>query len=153
MESDEAKWRAALQGRSAEWVKAKLRERPGGPDDEVFDIVFTGRHPTRAFCQRWCAEQDNRFFALSPTGKATLVVAILLLAFIIKGFIAWHAPVVPSNAGAAVGGGGPAHGAAGGGTATNGNKSSVPRAATSTPPQASSLCGYMNYPSARCSSN
>jgi hypothetical protein len=88
-ENDESRWRTGLEARGADWVRSKLRERAGSPDDEIFDVVFTGRNPSRAFCQAWCAEQDNKVFRMSGTTKIAWVLAIVLVVFIVKAFIAW----------------------------------------------------------------
>jgi hypothetical protein len=103
IENDEERWRAALEAKGVEWVTAKLRERPGRPNDVLLDIVFEGSQPTRFFCQSWCAEQDNRLFRLTPYGIAMWVAVVVLFAFMIKGYIAWEAqpaqPVMADSVG------------------------------------------------------
>ncbi len=89
-DNEERRWRVGLESRGADWVKARLRERTGRPDDEVFDVVFTGPNPTRAFCEKWCAEQDNRILRMSTTTKFAWVLAIVLVVFVVKAFLAWR---------------------------------------------------------------
>jgi hypothetical protein len=88
-ENSELAWRKALDRKGRDWVTAELRRRPGQPEDVVLDIVFEEPYPTRAFCQRWCAEQDNRMFSLSGYTIALIVTAVLLLAFTIKLVVSW----------------------------------------------------------------
>ncbi len=73
----EAVWREALKAKGKDWVMAELQERPGRPDDALYDIVFEAPLPTREFCQRWCAEEDNRLFSFTWQKKAALVFLIL----------------------------------------------------------------------------
>ena len=69
---------------------AELKTRAGAPDDVVLDVVYEPPYPTREFCQRWCAEQDNRMFHLSGYTKAVLIALLLLTAFVIKAVVSWN---------------------------------------------------------------
>ena len=92
----EAVWRKALEAKGRDWVMAELRRRPGQPGDVVFDIVFEEPLPTRAFCERWCAEEDNRIRFPWP---ATVALVFLVLAILcgIQAAKNWNIPG-PSNA-------------------------------------------------------
>jgi hypothetical protein len=82
-------WRAALRAKGRDWVMAELNLRAGRPEDPVYDIVHEAPYPTRAFCQRWCAEEDNKGVRLAGTTKAALVAFVLctiFLAMAIRGF-------------------------------------------------------------------
>jgi hypothetical protein len=75
----ETAWREALQQRGKEWVVSQLRTRPGRSDDIVYDVVFEAPYPTRAFCVRWCAEQDNKIFRLSWHSYAAIFMLLLVI--------------------------------------------------------------------------
>jgi hypothetical protein len=79
--NDEMVWRAALEKKGADWVARELRTRHGQPGDQLLDVVYNGPHPTREFCQRWCADQENRTVSISPTtiGIIVSVAAVLIL--------------------------------------------------------------------------
>jgi hypothetical protein len=83
-------WRRALDAKGRDWVMAELKRRAGRPNDVVLDVVFSEPYPTRAFCERWCAEQDNRMFHLSGHAIAIIVASILLFAFAIKAVVSWN---------------------------------------------------------------
>jgi len=87
---DEMDWRRALDAKGRDWVMAELKRRAGRPNDVVLDVVFSEPYPTRAFCERWCAEQDNRMFHLSGHAIAIIVASILLFAFAIKAVVSWN---------------------------------------------------------------
>ena len=78
MDADEAKWLSALEERGAEWVKRELQTRTGQPGDPLLDVVFTGTSPSRAFCARWCAEQEDKFGGFSP-GFIFAVIVLLIV--------------------------------------------------------------------------
>jgi hypothetical protein len=86
----EANWRIALDARGRDWVEAKLKARTGQPNDVVLDIVFEEPHPTREFCQRWSAEQDNRMFHMSGHTKAIIIALVVLIAFGVKSINSWE---------------------------------------------------------------
>ena len=86
----EAAWRRALEAKGRDWVQAELQRRSGQPNDVVLDVVFEEPYPTREFCQRWSAEQDNRMFHVSGHTKAIIVVVLLLIAFGIKSINSWE---------------------------------------------------------------
>ena len=91
----ETAWRQGLQAKGRDRIMAELKTRAGAPDDVVLDVVYEAPYPTREFCQRWCAEQDNRMLHLSGYGKAVLVALILLVAFGIKAIVSWNS--LPMN--------------------------------------------------------
>jgi hypothetical protein len=75
-------WRAALRAKGRDWVMAELNLRAGQPEDPVYDIVHEAPYPTRAFCQRWCAEEDNKGIRLAGTTKAALIALLLFTIFL-----------------------------------------------------------------------
>ena|SRR6516225_2446575 len=75
----EAVWRKALEAKGRDWVRAELRRRPGQPGDVVFDVVFEEPLPTRAFCEQWCAEEDNRIRFPWPAGVAILFLVLAII--------------------------------------------------------------------------
>jgi hypothetical protein len=83
-------WRKALDAKGRDWVSAALRQRPGQPGDVVLDVVFEEPYPTREFCQRWCAEQDNRMFHLSGHAIAIIVASIVLVALGARAVVSWE---------------------------------------------------------------
>jgi hypothetical protein len=88
--NSEGPWRNALNAKGRDWVTAELQRRSGQPDDVVLDVVFEEPYPTREFCQRWCAEQDNRIFHVSGYTIALLVALVLLISFGIKLVNSWE---------------------------------------------------------------
>lgn len=86
----ETAWRKGLEARGRDRIMAELETRAGRPDDELLDVVYEAPHPTREFCQRWCAEQDNRMFHLSGYAKAVIIALLLLTAFGIKAVVSWN---------------------------------------------------------------
>ena len=91
----ETAWRQALQAKGRDRIMAELKTRAGAPDDVVLDVVYEAPYPTREFCQRWCAEQDNRMVHLSGYSKAFLVALVLLTVFAIKAIVSWNS--LPMN--------------------------------------------------------
>jgi hypothetical protein len=77
---DEEVWRAALVLKGRDWVARELQLRAGQPGDDVLDVVYAEPHPTREFCQKWCADQENHMFSMSANTKAVLVVIVVLAA-------------------------------------------------------------------------
>jgi hypothetical protein len=77
---DEAAWRRALERKGRDWVTHELQYRVGQPHDDLLDVVYEAPHPTRAFCQRWCAEQEDKMAGLSP---GTIVVMLILIIIMI----------------------------------------------------------------------
>ncbi|HEY7578470.1 MAG TPA: hypothetical protein VH855_12815 [Acetobacteraceae bacterium] len=79
----EAVWRAALQARGREWVAAELKRLPGQPRDPLLDVVFEEPYPSREFCHRWCAEEENRFHPFSWSTVAAGVLLVLVITCLI----------------------------------------------------------------------
>jgi hypothetical protein len=46
------------------------------------DVVYEEPYPTRAFCQRWCVEQEDKMGRPSP---GTVVVVLILVIVMIAG--------------------------------------------------------------------
>ena len=86
----ETAWRQGLEAKGRDRIMAELKTRVGQPDDVVLDVVYQAPYPTREFCQRWCAEQDNRMFHLSGHAKAVIIAALLLAVFGIKAVVSWN---------------------------------------------------------------
>jgi len=64
--------------RGREWVAAELKRLPGQPRDRLLDVVFEEPHPTREFCQQWCAEEENHFhLSWSTLGAGALLVIVV----------------------------------------------------------------------------
>jgi len=156
---EEAIWRAALERRGEDWVARELRSRPGQPGDEMLDVVFEQPHPTRAFCQTWCAEQQNRMFSMSGHTKVVIAALIVLFAVTARAVIAWdnYQPPKPDAWGNNLPVQinplpGPATG--GGDTLQDPSRGPVPsddNSASSSPPRTSiSSCTYATYPTAGC---
>lgn len=157
--SAESQWLEALKTKGPAWVKAQLQARPGRPDDILYDVVHQEPYPTRAFCQRWCAEQDNRLFQFSGHSRAVLVTVIVLLAFVARMVVSWNniaPPPHPRYQGGGSGGGIAAAGGSGAGAAADGSGNTdptspiTPSAAPSGQQNTSSLCGYITYQTDRC---
>jgi hypothetical protein len=83
---DETRWRQALESRGRDWVAHELQLRTGQPNDYLWDVVFEAPHPTREFCQRWCAEQENKI--MSPSPGITFAMLILIGVTIAGGIFA-----------------------------------------------------------------
>jgi hypothetical protein len=100
--NDEMVWRAALEKKGADWVARELRTRHGQPGDELLDVVYNGPHPTREFCQRWCADQE-KLFSMSPTtiGIIASVAALLLFSTMAVSSVEHHQPQAQPSYGAA----------------------------------------------------
>lgn len=154
----ETAWREALQQRGKEWVVSQLRTRPGRPDDVVYDVVFEAPYPTRSFCVRWCAEQDNKIVRLSWPIYAAVFMLLLVIVCFWQAIGSWKAhelmaarhqsqsaplPVAQDKAGSSA----PNVDV---GTPNSHSQSGSPGASSnssSTPP---SLCNYITYDTLRC---
>jgi hypothetical protein len=67
-------------------VAHELQLRGGQPNDYLWDIVYEAPHPTREFCQRWCAEQENKITGPSP--GITVVMVMLIVVTVAGGIFA-----------------------------------------------------------------
>ena len=168
----EEAWRKALEMRGTHWVKAELARLPGRPNDPLFDVVFVPPHPSRVFCQQWCAEEENRI-RVAPTAFLALVFLILAVLCVGRAVVGFS-HIADSQAAQAQAGSGavarpptgsimstpnaspgsPSAVAAGQssvgrqtGTQTTG---SSPSGNTATSASLPSVCGYQSYASARC---
>jgi hypothetical protein len=166
----EAVWRKGLQARGKDWVKTELHRRPGRPEDTLYDVVFKEPYPTRGFCFRWCAEEDNRVFRVSWHTVATIIALALLIVSIVKGISAWNDAeqnLQVLNAHTAAHARGGKNGSGSGTALTNGipsmstSSSAVPTssgagttssgsALTTGRSSPSSSCDYITYASPRC---
>lgn len=161
----ETAWRAALQERGKDWVLSELRTRPGRPDDVVYDVVFEAPYPTRAFCVRWCAEQDNKLFRMSWHSYAAIAMLLLFVVCFCQAVGSWNhrelalsrhqdAPLAVEPA--PVGSSGSDFSAAipgsqstpASGSSSSGMSSSDSGSSNSSSP--SSLCSYITYDTMRC---
>jgi hypothetical protein len=88
--NSEMAWRKALEARGRDRVMAELQARGGQPNDIVLDLVFEDPYPTREFCLRWCAEQDNRIFHLSGHAIAVIIALVIFLAVGAKAVVSWN---------------------------------------------------------------
>jgi hypothetical protein len=82
-------WRKALRARGREWVMGELRRRVGQPDDPLYDVVFEEPLPTRDFCHRWCAEEENTIFRMSWHIPASIVALAIFLICCVKAVNSW----------------------------------------------------------------
>jgi hypothetical protein len=89
-------WRKALRAKGKFWVAAELQRRPGLPRDAVYDIVFEEPYPTREFCQRWCAEEDNRIIRFSWETAGVLIFLVLAVVCSLGAVRSWNAPLPPT---------------------------------------------------------
>ena len=89
-DGSETVWRNALIAKGKDWVAAELRRRPGRPGDAVYDIVFEEPLPTREFCQRWCAEEENRLVRYSWEKVAALIFLILTIVCAVGAVKSWN---------------------------------------------------------------
>jgi hypothetical protein len=143
---DELVWRAALEKKGADWVARELGTRHGQPGDELLEVVYTGPHPTREFCQRWWADQDKTF-SMSPTtiGIIASVAAILIFS---RMAISSVENYQPSHPGAAP----PSSPVVAASSPVNQGPTSVnqdPTPSVVSKPRSSS-CAYVTYPTANC---
>lgn len=159
-ERAQALWRKALQVKGRDWVMAELQRRPGQPNDVVLDVVFQEPLPTRAFCQQWCAEEDNRIIRFSWHKVAIGVALVILVVCAVKA-VESRDDAVRQLAGenARMVAGAPAAGRHhsnstsnnGSGPASTGSRGSTAATTASsnrgTPP---SVCAYLTFPTAQC---
>ena len=89
-DGSEAVWRTALMAKGKDWVSAELRRRPGQPGDAVYDVVFEDPLPTREFCQRWCAEEENRLVRFSWEKVAAIVFLVLTIVCAVGAVKSWN---------------------------------------------------------------
>ena len=75
----EAKWREGLNRKGRDWVTRELQTRVGQPDDVILDVVYEEPYPSRAFCQRWCIEQDNKTGGPSVATAVTMVILVVII--------------------------------------------------------------------------
>lgn len=149
-------WRKALQARGRDWVMSELHTRPGRPEDIVYDVVFEGPYPTRAFCLQWCAEQENRILRMSWHTYASIIALILFVICFYQAVHSWQPPVAQLPTAAAmsrppVSGNAdnitnnvPSQGASSAGGAASGDNNS------SSSNNLPSICAYINYDTTRC---
>jgi hypothetical protein len=148
-DSTEAAWREALEKRGRAWVTAKLQERPGRPDEIVYDVVFQAPYPTRSFCEFWCAAEDNKVLHFSGYSKAVLITSIVLFAFIAKAAISWNSMPPPQKQNYVhSGNAGDSHGFDYIGSPLDPVDTAKPALAASS--GQSTLCSYINYQTDRC---
>ncbi len=153
-DGSETVWRTALMAKGKDWVSAELRRRPGQPGDAVYDIVFEDPLPTREFCQRWCAEEENRLVRFSWEKVAAIVFLVLTIVCAVGAVKSWNVAPPPQGRSAGV-----SKSALQAGSARGSNQitndvtgSTSPRAAGSSaagnsPPP---LCAYQTYETAEC---
>jgi hypothetical protein len=152
---DKTIWRAALRRRGKDWVARELQIRHGQPGDDVLDVVYEGPPPTREFCQKWCAEQENRMFVISGHTQAVIVALLVFIAVSVRAIVSWENYRPPQDATTRV-----AHGS---GPAPTGWASTIPNSlsdpapstesgTSSAPSRVPGSCAYMTYHSAACPS-
>jgi hypothetical protein len=162
VDGDVQRWRDALQRMGKDAVRAELQRRSGSPDDLMYDIVYTPPFPTRDFCWRWCAQEDNKLFSFSRHTIIILFAIAIFLGCFIRMVDSFNAPTSPkhasspqasrvahaggANAGASSGQSGP--------SLDQSNPSIVPSssssAASSSSATAPSACAYITYDTSRC---
>ena len=59
-------------------------------NDPVLDVVFAEPLPTREFCQRWCAEEANKIFALSKGMIVALLLVVLFAGSLVRAVSSMH---------------------------------------------------------------
>jgi hypothetical protein len=162
----ETAWRAALQQRGQEWVVSQLRTRPGRPDDVVHDVVFEAPFPTRAFCVRWCAEQDNKIVRLSWHAYASIFLLLLVIVCFWQAIGGWKnhelavtrqqnapLPAASDRVGSSpqtVDVGIPNSYSQSGSSSASSSSSSASGGSTSSSGSPPSLCNYITYDTTRC---
>ena len=80
---DEERWRAGLKQTGKLGVQAILQDRPGGPDDPVFDVVAAPPYPPRRFVERWMDTEQNR---MVQPGIVIVIVLVAIVAIIAIAF-------------------------------------------------------------------
>jgi hypothetical protein len=148
---EERLWREGLERRGKDWTLRALNSRHGQAGDAVLDVVFVEPYPNREFCQRWCAEQENRMFSMSGHTTAIIVTLIVLAAVSTMAVSALenyrppqegYASVNPAPSGEVTA---PTNSITDPVPSVTGNTSSV----TTHPP---GLCAYATYQTAACKS-
>jgi hypothetical protein len=103
--ANDQRWRDAMRRLGRVAVETALSRRPGHPGELLDDIVYEPPYPTRAFCQQWCAEQDNILLRFSPTMGVILVLLVAVTACLVEAFSgSGIAPPATLRAGAPAGG-------------------------------------------------
>jgi hypothetical protein len=166
----ELAWRNALQARGKEWITHELRTRPGRPDDTLLDVVFEPPHPTRSFCEQWCAEQDNKIFHLSWQSIGAIAALVLFIICFWQAVGSWNdraltverdayvpLQVAPDRTGGSGGSdfspslpkpySSSDNSSSFGGVSTSSSSASSSSSTSTTP---SSLCSYITYDTTRC---
>jgi hypothetical protein len=153
-DGSEAVWRTALMAKGKDWVSAELRRRPGQPGDAVYDVVFEDPLPTREFCQRWCAEEENRLVRFSWEKVAAIVFLVLTIVCAVGAVKSWN-DTPPQGRSAATRSAPQAASSRGSnqitndvpGTASRGVAGSSAASNSNSPPL---LCAYQTYQTAEC---
>lgn len=159
-----AAWQKALKAKGREGVLSELRKRPGRPNDIVEDIIFQEPYPTRAFCQQWCNEQDNKIFSVSWHTYGAAAALILFVVCVLMAVQSWNAADVVASTGPL-----PALGAPDGGSSSDRSSSnaipsmtgdtSASSAASSSVAASSAasadltICAYQSYQTAQCNTS
>jgi hypothetical protein len=145
-------WRKALQTKGKDWVLNHLRSRPSQPGDTIYDVVFEAPFPTREFCQRWCADEDNKLFNLSGHTIALLVALVIAVICAGRAVHSWHAQNIGQTFEASITGGGMP-----GKTASMSDSASADSFDPSTnnntvsnSDNLPSVCAYITYQTAQC---
>jgi hypothetical protein len=155
-DGSEAVWRTALMAKGKDWVSAELRRRPGQPGDAVYDVVFEDPLPTREFCQRWCAEEENRLVRFSWEKVAAIVFLVLTIVCAVGAVKSWNDTPPPQGRSAAATRSAPQAASSRGsnqitndvpGTASRGVAGSSAAGNSNSPPL---LCAYQTYQTAEC---
>ena len=152
-DGSETVWRAALMARGKDWVMAELRRRPGRPGDAVYDVVFEDPLPTREFCQRWCAEEENRLVRFSWEKVAALVFLVLTIVCAVGAVKSWNDTPPQSRTAAATNSAPQASPARGSNQITNDVPGSTSQRAAKSSAVGNSpppLCAYQTYETAEC---
>ncbi|HTW25610.1 MAG TPA: hypothetical protein VME92_00680 [Acetobacteraceae bacterium] len=74
---DAERWRAGLKETGKLGARAILRDRPGGPDDPVFDVVSAPPYPPRRFVERWIETEETRL--VNPWLAIVILVFVILI--------------------------------------------------------------------------
>ena len=85
----EERWRAALEKKGMNRVRADLDMRPGRPADLVFDIGDEPPYPTRGYCEQWCRGAPAKGLGISGPGATVAVMAVLVVVCILRAISSW----------------------------------------------------------------
>jgi hypothetical protein len=157
-DATEVIWRKALQAKGKDWVLNHLRRRPGQPGDTVYDVVFEAPFPTRAFCQRWCADEDNKIFNVSGHAIVLLIAFVIVVICTLRAVHSWDALTVQQALDVPISGGGMSTGT---GTASDADSAASSDPSTnvnslsggtgsSDSDSLPSVCAYITYDTTRC---